>query len=91
MSSNDNEIPLHNRVPIAAAHGQAALLLVESLVHGLCENGALEAEDAVGIAQRAEEVHADLVGEADADNVPAQDAKALLARIRLSLQSDLVK
>lgn len=42
------------------AHGQAALLLVESLIHGLIARSALSVEEAVEIIQIATEVKQDV-------------------------------
>lgn len=47
------------------AHGHAALLLVESLIHGLCENVTLSAGEAVEIAERAVDVQFEQAQAAD--------------------------
>ncbi len=43
------------------AHGQAALLIVESLMHGLIEKGLLSVDEAIDIMQSATEVKEDVV------------------------------
>lgn len=59
----DKEIDQEDGTPERAgadAHGQAALLLVESLIHGLIARSALTVADAVEIIQIAAEVKQDV-------------------------------
>lgn len=63
------------------AHGQAALLLVESLLHALVEKGALSAVEAMAALRTACEVKvevAEMIGES---NARMQASLDLLARI----------
>lgn len=69
-------------------HGHAALLLVESLIHGLCENSTLSNAEAVEIAERAVDVQFDQAEAADGAGVPLWRSHALLSRIAGSLRSD---
>lgn len=89
MPVNDNEpaMPGATHLP-ADAHGRAALLLVESLIHGLCENDALGADEAIEIAERAADVQSEQAGEADGAGAPLWHAHALLAAIAASLRAD---
>ena len=51
MPTNDNDpATLGTPFPSSDAHGHAALLLIESLIHGLCEKDLLSAGDVVEIA-----------------------------------------
>lgn len=70
-------------------HGKAALLLAESLVHGLCENMILSANQAVEIADRAVSVQHELATlSEDSDGSPWR-SHALLIQIANSLRTDL--
>ena len=70
------------------AHGQAALLLVESLIHGLCEESVLSADEAVEIAERAVSVQSDHAESADGAAAPMWRSHALLSSIAASLRTD---
>ena len=89
MSTNDNAPALLGPPPMPnEAYGRAALLLVESLIHGLCEHAVIGPASAVEIVERAISVQGDQAEEADA----ASDAKwrsyALLSSIAASLRID---
>lgn len=89
MCSNDNdsqlEAPLTDPLD---GYGRAAFLLVDSLIHGLCENNTLDIGKAVAIAERAVDVQQDYVEAADDTERREQRALALLQSIKASLQSD---
>jgi uncharacterized protein len=62
-SSNDGASPNGSGTPPSAqSHGQAALLLTESLMHCLVAKGALTREDFVEVVEGAAEVELELVG-----------------------------
>lgn len=86
MSLNDNH-STRAECPPPDAHGEAALLLVESLIHGLCENATITANDAVEIAERAiavQEDRAKAVG-----GLPSRSkSNTLLTEIANSLRID---
>lgn len=85
MPINDNETML----PILSdSYGQAALLLVESLIHGLCENATLSVEEAIAITERAVDVQHDHAVAADGAGAPMWRSHALLSHIASSLRSD---
>lgn len=71
------------------AHGQAAMLLVESLIHGLIALGTITLADAVEVVDTATEVKADIAD--DLGDSPANVRKSidLLNAIRTSLSRDL--
>lgn len=66
-------------------HGQAALLLVESLIHSLVETSSLSVQDAVSTIQVARDAQLDLV---EADRSPHATTQ-LLEDILRSLEGDL--
>ena len=73
------------------AHGEAAILLVESLIHGLIARNVITAADAVEIVDTAIDVRVD--GASDRDDPPAHVRKALglLEAISNSLSRDAAK
>lgn len=94
MNDNDPTM-LKATVPSSDAHGQAALVLVESLIHVLCESSTLSNEQAVDVAETAVEVQHDKAeaetedgGEAPVFNSPAWQAHTLLSSIATSLRID---
>lgn len=70
------------------AHGQASLLLVESLIHGLLERSVLSNGDAISIVESADSVQVDLAKAADGHDVPMWRSHALLSAIAESLKCD---
>lgn len=87
-SSNDNGA-LPPAAIVAEAHGQAAILLVESLIHGLIERSVLSVADAVSIIETAADISREMALAGDV--VPASvggSIKILEAMIR-SLGHDL--
>ena len=89
MPINENDVMMPNdRLPLSDAPGHAALLLVESLIHGLCERGVLSAEQAIEIVERAAEVQSDLAEEADGKSASLWKSQALLSKIAASLRTD---
>lgn len=89
MPSNDND---QDQPPLAPgqgeSHGRAALLLVESLIHGLCESEKLSVNEAIAIAERAADVQQDHAEEADGAGAPLWHAHSLLMNIKTSLAAD---
>lgn len=70
-------------------YGMAALLLTESLIHGLCENAIISTRDAVDIVERAETVQHERAAQAEHDSAAKWRSNALLAAIISSLRADL--
>jgi len=86
---NDNQAErFDQRVP--DAHGQAALLLVESLLHGLIARRTITTSQAVEIVSIAAEVKQEVA--VDLGDTPAtlKRSLALLTAIGSSLKGDLV-
>ena len=71
------------------AHGQAAMLLVESLLHGLILRDVIAVEDAIEIVDTAAEVKAELVAEAGLSPAVQDKSLAALDAIRASLRQDI--
>lgn len=89
MPINKNDSATRGATPSSSdAHGQAALLLVESLIHGLCENSTLSTEEAIEITERAINVQADQAEAADGAGAPMWQSHALLSSIAASLKID---
>lgn len=75
-------------VPEPDAHGQAALLLAESILHALVENSTLSAAEAADIVQTAADVKrqvAAMIGESQGRMQASLD---LLGAIRRSFETD---
>lgn len=88
MPHNDNDSAPPGAMPLPDAHGHAALLLVESLIHGLCEKSHLSAREAVEITERAIDAQFDLAEAADGAGAPMWRAHDLLSTIARSLKID---
>jgi len=88
MCNNDDPNEKPDAVPAVDAHGHAALLLVESLIHGLCENATLTSTEAAEIADRALDIQLEYA-EADGGRTgPMHRAQLLLSGIAASLNID---
>lgn len=89
MTTDDNGSAARGIPPqLPEADGKAALLLVESLIHGLCENSTLSTDEAIAIAERAMDVQADRAEAADGAGAPLWQSHALLSSIAASLRAD---
>ena len=89
MPINDNDLTVRGSIPSSSdTHGHAALLLVESLIHGLCEKATLTVGEAVEIVDRAVNVQADQAEAADGAGAPLWQSHALLEAISASLSID---
>jgi hypothetical protein len=90
MHMNDNNMAtLPGSHLGVSGHGQAALLLVESLIHGLCEKATLRADEAVAIADRALDVQFARASEEGDAKSPEWDSHRLLGDIATSLRADV--
>lgn len=85
-SSNDNETA---RGPLADENGRAALLLVESLIHGLIAKSALTIADAVEIIDEAALVSRQIAEEATVGPPRVLVSATLLEAMSRSLSRDL--
>jgi hypothetical protein len=85
---NDNEIAQPRRKP--DAHGEAALLLVESLMHKLMEHSVISISDAVEVVDVAIEVKCDSAADADNEPEALQKSVDILETISLSLRTEIL-
>lgn len=89
QTTNDNhdarELPL--REP--DAHGQAAMLLVESLLHGLIARSVITVGDGIEIVEVASEVKKEIADDLGESSARMRESLALLDSIRLSLRNDV--
>jgi len=84
-----NDVPNAGEAAIRPEpHGQAALLLVESLIHGLIARSSLTVEQAVEIVEIAADVQQDTADEVG-DTPANRESLHLLNTIRTSLKHDL--
>lgn len=90
MLTNDNDTATRNlKTPLPDPHGQAALLLVESLIHGLCDKSALDVPEAIAIVERAVDIQREHVDDASGATVSTMlRAQILLETIAASLKAD---
>lgn len=87
MPSNDNNSGTAGATPpMPDPHGHAALLLVESLIHGLIERSIINISDAVEIVERADSVQIEVAEAADGHGAPMWRSHALLVSIIESLK-----
>lgn len=86
---NDNDAyPAAAKVAEPDAHGQAAMLLVESLIFGLIEREAISVEDALDIVEAATEVKLDIAADIGESPETMRRSLSLLAAISDSLRLD---
>ena len=90
MHFNDNDPKSMGLLAHASdPHGQAALVLVESLIHGLVERDVLTTEDAVEIIDAAKDLQADIAEEADGAGAKLWQSHTLLTAMADSLRGDI--
>lgn len=72
-------------------HGQAAMLLVESLIHGLIERNVLSVAEAVEIIEVAEAIEIEIIDEQGQASSGATKSTQLLRAMSVSLKPDIPK
>ena len=85
--SNDNSRNEAETIAAADPYGQAALLLVESVLHGLIEQAVFSVAKAVELVDLAAEVRADIGVELGEARPTLAKSLALLGAISSSLQT----
>ena len=87
--TNDNH-PVPGLAPVREpdAHGQAAMLLVESLIHGLIARSVISAEEAIEIVGTAAEVKAEVAADLGDSPETMRGSLALLEAISRSLKGE---
>lgn len=90
MTSNDNDALKPEGTPgLPDAQGQAALVLVESLLHGLMEQSVLSLQKAVEIIDSAIEVQTDVADAADGSAEAMWRSHSILSAMAASLKRDM--
>ena len=90
MPANENDFEGKGLLsPSADPHGHAALVLVESLIHGLVAREVLTTVDAVEIMESAKEVQTDVAEAADGAGAGMWRSHALITAMSDSLKHDL--
>ena len=89
MSAESSENRDTATIADANAHGHAAILLVESLIHGLIARDVLTVTDAVEIVDTATEVSVDIAGDRGSAAADVRTSVGLLEAISSSLSRDL--
>lgn len=88
--TNDNEAaPSGAMLREPDAHGQAAMLLVESLIHGLVSKSVLSVADAVEIVDTAVEVKIEIAMDLGDSPQTLRESVAMLESISTSLRNDI--
>ncbi len=88
-TTNDNDTyPEAARGPEPDAHGQAAMLLTESLIFGLIERSVISIADAIDIVEAAAEVKVDIAAAIGETPRTMQRSLNLLTAISDSLRLD---
>ena len=89
-TSNDNDgARADGRLRGPDAHGQAAMLLVESLIHGLVARSLISVADAVEIVGIAAEVKEEVAADLGDSAATMKKSLTILGAIRTSLNNDL--
>jgi uncharacterized protein YoaH (UPF0181 family) len=83
---NDNHAAGHATPREPDAHGQAAMLLVESLIHGLIARSVISTGEAIEIVAVAAEVKAEVAAELGDSPATMRRSLALLDAISASLK-----
>lgn len=88
-TSNDNHAPGTRRPGSGPdAHGQAAVLLAESLLHGLIARSVITVADAIEIVGIASEVKQEVAADLGDSPATMEKSLAILSAISLSLTND---
>ena len=86
-SSDQGRLPINRGGP-PDAHGRAALLLAESMLHALLDKGILRTDEAIAIMATATEAEEEMVANGDDPAAIGEESLALLAKIAASLELD---
>lgn len=86
---NDNHVGGEALPREPDAHGQAALLLVESLIHDLVGRSVISVQEAIDIVEVAAEVKAEVAADLGDSPATMRHSLALLESIGRSLRGDV--
>ncbi|WP_375393898.1 hypothetical protein [uncultured Sphingomonas sp.] len=70
------------------AHGQAALILAESILHALVEAGELTTQQALDVVHSAEEIKTEVAALSGESKTRMHESLELLKRIGISIEKD---
>lgn len=88
--SNDNgRVPRAAPAALVDGQAEAAILLVESLIHGLIERSIISVSDAMDIAETAAEAKVEIASDAGNKPPTIRGSLTILEAISASLQRDL--
>ena len=87
--TNDNHLETDAPRREPDAHGQAALLLVESLIHDLVGRSVISVQEAIDIVEVAAEVKAEVAADLGDSPATMRHSLALLESIGRSLRGDV--
>ena len=88
--THDNDAaPIEARGREPDAHGQAAMLLVESLIHGLVSRSVISVEEAIEIVEIAAEVKAEIAIDLGDSPEALHRSLTMLESISSSLRQDV--
>ena len=88
-NANDNSMSHAHLQAGPDAHGQAAMLLVESLIHGLVARSIITVEDAVEIVTVAAEVKEEIADELGDSPSTMRKSLSILNAVAISIANDL--
>lgn len=71
------------------AHGQAALILAECILHALVDVGAISTQQALDVVQSAEEIKTEIAALSGESETRMHESLELLKRIAMSFETDL--
>lgn len=71
------------------AHGQAALILAETMLHALVDTSTITTEQALAIVRSAEEIKAEVAAMSGESEKRMRESLELLRRIGLSIEKDV--
>jgi hypothetical protein len=81
--------PANDHETTCDCYGMAALLLTESLIHGMCENKIISTGQAVDIVKRAASVQHERATQAEHGSASKWRSHDLIVKIAKSLRADL--
>ena len=70
------------------AHGQAALILAETILHALVETKAMTTQQALDVVRSAEEIKTEVAERDGESDVRMRESLELLKRIGISIETD---
>jgi hypothetical protein len=89
MRVDDEEVHPVARADDPDAHGQAAMLLVESLIHGMVARSLISPGEAIEIITVAMDAKVEIAADIGESDDTKDRSLALLAAVRTSLAADL--